>query len=213
MASAYGAQQMATEALATWRRSFALLEQLAAAAPEEPTYRLALGRQHWETAVLYWSLKRPDDAEREFTEAAHQYRLGSPHDPSGASANGLAWVLVDCPAVRLRDPKEAVPCAQEAVARAPDEGDFWNTLGVAHFRNGTHAEAVAAFQKSIELRAGGNPADWFFLAMICWQRGEHNKAREWYKRSIQWIEKNQPVDESLMRYKAEADSLFHTAGK
>ena len=34
--------------------------------------------------------------------------------------------------------------------------------------------------------------DWFFLAMARWQLGEKDKAREWYDRAVQWMDKNQP---------------------
>jgi hypothetical protein len=84
-------------------------------------------------------------------------------------------------------------------------------LGVALYRSGAHQDAIAALQKSMALRAGGDPNEWFFLAMIYWQRCEQGKARDWYKRSIKWMESHQPVDESLTRYQAEVDRLFDAA--
>jgi hypothetical protein len=41
-------------------------------------------------------------------------------------------------------------------------GDFWNTLGVAHYRAGEFQSAVSALSRSVELRSGGDGADYFF---------------------------------------------------
>jgi serine/threonine protein kinase len=211
MTCVYCALRKLPEARDTMRRAYHLLEGLAAEAPADARYRLELGRQHSLMGLMYWSLKKPPDAEQEFTEAARQYRLGLPYDSSGACANNLAWVLVDCPLVSVREPNEAVVLARKAVAQQPGEGAFWDTLGVALYRCGAHQDAMLALQKSMELRAGGDPNEWLFLAMICWQRGEQGKATDWYERSLQWMKTHQPVDESLMRYKAEAKQLFHSA--
>ena len=46
--------------------------------------------------------------------------------------------------------------------------------------------------------------DWFFLAMAHWQLSEKDKAREFYDRAVQWMDKNQPTNEELLRFRAEA---------
>ena len=48
----------------------------------------------------------------------------------------------------------------------------------------------------MDLRNGGDSFDWFFLAMAHWRLGEKDKAREWYERAVQWMDKNQPDDKS-----------------
>ena len=50
------------------------------------------------------------------------------------------------------------------------------------------------------LRKGGDAYDWFFLAMAHWQLGEKGKAREWYNRAVQWMDKSQPSNEELRRF-------------
>src|SRR5207302_9047414 len=46
--------------------------------------------------------------------------------------NNLAWVLATLPDPKLWDLGRAVAWAKKAVALAPKEGAFWNTLGVVH---------------------------------------------------------------------------------
>jgi hypothetical protein len=50
--------------------------------------------------------------------------------------------------------------------------------------------------------------DWFFLAMSCWKLGQKDTAREWYVRAVEWMEKNQPHNHELNRFRAEAAELL-----
>ena len=79
--------------------------------------------------------------------------------------NELAWLLATDPNPNARDPGRAVNWAKKAVELAPNEGNFWNTLGVAHYRAGDWKAALEALEKSMKLRNGGDSSDWFFLAM------------------------------------------------
>ena len=67
---------------------------------------------------------------------------------------------------------------------------------------------VACNEWSSELRKGGDSADWFFLAMARWRQGDKEQARLWYDRAVQWMEKNQPQDKELPRFRAEAAALL-----
>ena len=73
---------------------------------------------------------------------------------------------------------------------------------------GMSEEALAALEKSMELRKGGDAFDWFFLAMAHGQLGEKEKAREFYDRAVQWMDKNQPTHEELRRFRAETSELL-----
>src|SRR5687767_3747973 len=44
--------------------------------------------------------------------------------------------------------------------------------------------------------------------MAHWQLGEKDKAREWHDRAAQWMDKHQPTDEELLRFRAEAAELL-----
>ena len=52
--------------------------------------------------------------------------------------------------------------------------------------------------------------DGFFLAMAHWQLGYQDEARTWYNRSAKRMEKNQPKNEELVRFRAEAEQLLGT---
>jgi tetratricopeptide (TPR) repeat protein len=101
-----------------------------------------------------------------------------------------------------------VELAKKATELTPQQGAYWNTLGAAYYRAGQWNESIAALEKSIELRRGGDSNDWFFLAMANWQLGEHAKAREWYDKAVQWMDKNQPTNKELRGFRAEADELM-----
>jgi tetratricopeptide (TPR) repeat protein len=130
-------------------------------------------------------------------------------DPNHAGArNGLAWVLATCPDRKLRDPRRAVALAKRAVQLAPKEANSWNTLGAAHYRAGDFQSAIEALKKSTQLGNGDKSHDWFFLAMAHWRLDKREKARQWYDRAVHWMEKNQPQNEELRRFRAEAAQLL-----
>jgi tetratricopeptide (TPR) repeat protein len=94
------------------------------------------------------------------------------------------------------------------VELAPQQGDFWNTLGVAHFRAGEWQAAVAALNQSMQLRKGGDSADWFFLAMAHWRRSDWDQARNWYDKAVAGMDSHSPNHEELLRFRAEATALL-----
>jgi tetratricopeptide (TPR) repeat protein len=126
----------------------------------------------------------------------------------GWANNNLAWYLVSCPDLRLRNPAEAVQLAHKAVELAPTNGSFWNTLGVALCRAGDPKAAVVALAKSTELR-GENACDSLFQALAHWQLGEKEKARQWYHRAVEWRGKHLGSEEEELRdlFQAEAAEL------
>jgi WD40 repeat protein/serine/threonine protein kinase len=122
--------------------------------------------------------------------------------------NNVAWFLATDPNAKFRDPGRAVELARKALEFAPKRGTFWNTLGVAHYRAGDWKAAIEALTRSMELRKGGDAIDWFFLAMAHWQLGDKPQARTWYNKAVPWMEKNQPENEELLRFRAEATTLL-----
>src|SRR5262249_48959926 len=123
-----------------------------------------------------------------YEEARYDYRKALELTPNNAGElNNLAWLLATHRQEEQRDPPRAVELARKAVELAPKEGAYWNTLGVAHYRVGEWKEALAALEKSMELRQGGDAFDWFFLAMARWQRGEKDEARKWYEEAAEWM--------------------------
>jgi tetratricopeptide (TPR) repeat protein len=127
--------------------------------------------------------------------------------------NALAWFLAAHPDPSFRDAALAVEVAQRAVEAVPRQGNYWNTLGVAHYRTGDGKAAVAALEKATALRQGGDSSDWFFLAMAHWQLGHAEEARQWYDRAEQWMAQHAPQRADLRRFRAEAAALLQVAAK
>jgi serine/threonine protein kinase/Flp pilus assembly protein TadD len=147
-----------------------------------------------------------------FLEAAQR----NPDDP--AAQNVIAWFLATCPDAKYRDAGRAVKLAKEATLKAPKNGDFWNTLGVAHYRVGAIPASLAAFEQSMRLRKGGDASDWFFLAMAHEKLGNRDQARKWHGQAMRWLEKNdrtleQEQADELRRFQTEADELLKIEGK
>jgi len=140
--------------------------------------------------------------------AVRKTKLGPKHPDTLGSLNTLAWLLADCPEQKLRDTGRAVDLARQAAALAPHDSKYWNTLGVAQYRYGDWKSAIAALEKSMELRNGGDGLEWFVLAMAYWQLGNYEQARKWYEQAIDWMDTSNAQDEQLRRFRAEAAGLL-----
>src|SRR4051812_21330568 len=153
-------------------------------------------------AKLYDQQHKSEKARSDFTNA-----VKVAIDPG--AQNQLAWTLATDPEPLWRDPAIAVHLAEKAVAVRPMDGMIWHTLGVAKYRAGDWQGSVASLKKSVELRHGGDSADWFFLAMAHWHLNEKEDARKWYGKSVEWMDKNQPKNGDLVRFRHEADELLN----
>jgi tetratricopeptide (TPR) repeat protein len=125
--------------------------------------------------------------------------------------NNLAGLLLDCQDAKIRDVPRAVALARKVTALEPKVWIGWHTLGDALYRAGDNAGARDAIRKSMELSNGGQASHWFLMATVDWKQGERHKARQWYDKAVDWMEKNQPKDEGLHRDRAEAEALMGLA--
>ena len=156
---------------------------------------------HWNNkGVVETELGRFDDAIASLTTAIE---AGS----STNALNSLAWRLATRPEEKLRDANQAVKLAKLAVKLQPTRNN-WNTLGAASYRAVNWNESVDALQKSMEFSNGGDSFDWFFLAMASWQLDQKEEARKWFDQAIEWMDKNEPNNEELLRFRAEAAELL-----
>jgi Flp pilus assembly protein TadD len=153
-------------------------------------------------------------AKGQVNEAIIHFRIAVKFAPNQSEPhNELAWLLATCPDLKFRNPPEAVQLAKRAVDLAPQDGGFWNTLGVASYRAGDWQSAVEALNKSMELRQGGYSSDLFFLAMAIWRLDKKELARKTYLQAVAWMEKNKPQDKELLRFREEAAALLKTENK
>jgi len=142
-------------------------------------------------------------------EATNVFRKLLEVEPGSAYiCNCAAWRLATDIDLQLCPREIAMAFARQAVELAPENGNAWNTLGVVHLRAGNWKETINALQKAKDLRQGGDSFDGFFLAMAYWQGGNKDEARKWYSQAVAWMEKNQPDNEELYRFRAEAAQLL-----
>jgi eukaryotic-like serine/threonine-protein kinase len=204
------------EAESHFGRAIEIGERLTAEFPDMPEVRLHLVWSHNDLGLLLADRRRFKEARDSFRHAlwlSQGLIAKFPHWPSSREvlaevSNSLAWLLATCSDSQIRQPDEAVTLARKAVELAPEKGNNWNTLGVAYYRTQDWDSAVTALEKSSELNSGGAADAWFFLAAAHWQKGEKDRARQWYDKAVVWMGKNKPKDEELLRFRAEAEALL-----
>jgi WD40 repeat protein/serine/threonine protein kinase/tetratricopeptide (TPR) repeat protein len=216
----YGARQ--------WQEAITALEKTEELAPAKFT-----GYSGFVRALAHWQLEHQDEARKWYERAAEWTEqkapgnsalrrfqveaaelLGLPVDFAMAAQilNNMAWSLATCPDAKFRDAERAVELAKRAVVVAPRDGPSWNTLGVAHYCARNWAAAIDALQKSRALQHDKVVRwDAFFLAMAHWQLGSKDDARQWYDQAVEWMDKYQPQNEELHRFRVEAAGLLGLA--
>ena len=112
--------------------------------------------------------------------------------------NNLAWDLVRRAASTQAEAALAVRIAHKAVEWEPKQPAFWHTLGVARYRAGDYRSAALALQKSMDLKNGGDAADWFFLAAAFHKIGDRSLARRWYDQAIAQLKHGPQNDQARL---------------
>lgn len=186
------------ESLLSHRKGVAIHERLLTDDPDVVELRDAL-------ATSLYHMARALNVSGHTRDAIPVFKRSLDLNSNSARANNaLAWMLVMAPDHSLRDPQYALPLAQRAVELVPRSGSYWNTLGVAYYRNDDHDQTVAALMRSIELRDGGDGFDWFFLAMSHARQGNEDLANEWFERARTWCLTQDPLPDELERIQDEA---------
>jgi serine/threonine protein kinase/Flp pilus assembly protein TadD len=162
-------------------------------------------------AQVLTMIGREDEARRMYEDGLQLSRRvnGAKHPDTLLTMNNFAWLLATAVAPQLRDPPRAVKLAKEITAVAPEKGDAWNTLGVAYYRACNWQAAILALEESERLAPGQYVGhNGFFLAMAHWRLGAQEKARQWFQKAAAWMDKNQPSDPKLLRFRTEASKLL-----
>jgi tetratricopeptide (TPR) repeat protein len=130
-----------------------------------------------------------------FDESAVAFRKSLAFNPNNPfPLNALAWYLLTAPDHRQRSPLEALELSRRAVKVGPDVATYFNTLGLAEYRNGLWSEAIAMVKKSIEMTKGTDPTDFFIMAMAHHALGDQTEAEQSYRRGAEGVV-NAPASE------------------
>ena len=146
--------------------------------------------------------------QEKWAEAADAYRAMIKADPeSEALATNWCWFLATCPDPAFRDPSAAAALARKLTDRFPTIGYNWQLLGIAHYRAGKWAEALAAFD-TVPVPISGRRDNGFFRAMTLWHVGDRDRARESYRESMTAFKRFPRPRPELVRIQAEAQTLI-----
>jgi serine/threonine protein kinase/tetratricopeptide (TPR) repeat protein len=165
-------------------------------------------------AVGYQYFGRDGEALKLFEESLkRRTAVFGPLHSSGTvwGMNNLAWFLLTASDVTLRNPPRALELAKKATELQPDTTGPRGTYGTARYRTGDWKGAIEDLEKVIRLRKPDSPLnahEGFFIAMAHWQLGEKDRAREWFTRSVRWMEKGNQQDAEQRRFRAEAADLL-----
>ena len=122
--------------------------------------------------------------------------------------NNAAWYLVTHSNCTVEHARVAAQLAEQAVGKSQKASSYWNTLGVAYFRNTQYEKAIEALEKSEALQPGTYFIDnALFLAMSHWHLGNREKARKWLSDAITAFGKQSSPADDLQRFRRDAESL------
>jgi eukaryotic-like serine/threonine-protein kinase len=194
----------AADAEPVYRAALPLLDWLAEQAPELAWHPWNASLYRKKVVLLLLDLGRPDEAEPYWRRTLKEVEAAIQKDPAQAPA----W---NPDLEQLTEALVRAGRSQEGKAIRPR---LQNSRGVARYRAGDWTGAIAALNESMRLygnleeSARAESSNTYFLAMAHWQLSEKETARKWYDQAVQWMEKNQPKNEELRRFRAEAEQLL-----
>jgi len=170
---------------------------------------LALVRARIDAKARDWkSLAVDGEVASARLNAAPPAALGEERHALASDCNIAARQLATVPNPSSADIREAAELAQISVKFWPENGDFWNMLGVVRYRGADYASAIRSLNKSLQLRDGGDSFDWLFLAMAEWQLHHTDRARAWYEKALGSLDHQAANSDELRRVRAEAAELL-----
>jgi eukaryotic-like serine/threonine-protein kinase len=167
-----------------------------------------------ECAFLAANDQRLPDATRQAAASPYAKRALEAFERAAADKTttgpvvNLAWFRLACPAVALRDVREALRLAKELTANAPARADSWSILGAALYYHGDQKSALGAFEKARQLDPAKFGAWDFYAAMAHLMLGEKSEAKACYDRAERWIKQNRH-SKTHERIQSEASTLLN----
>jgi Tfp pilus assembly protein PilF len=189
-------------------RGIAFFQGLVEEVPDDTASRKGLARALIFKGNLGLSIGAPHEAEEAFSAAAKEYQRALGYDGGADLLNEFAWFLARCRCAVIKNPTRAVALAKQALAQEPGQAKYWNTLGAAQFAAGDSRAAAVSLHRSMDLNHGGNPMDWFLLAMARWQENDRTEARAWFNKSEKWMETNTLMSDDLFIVREQAAAML-----
>jgi eukaryotic-like serine/threonine-protein kinase len=219
MGHVYRAQGDLEQATANYDKAIAVLALLVNSYPHNVSNRQELALAYHNRGLHFQYSGDNQHAREQFQKATENYAKaidecpGTPIDftfgcPYARSFNNYAWFLATCPQAEFRDPAKAIKLAQDAVSLAPEQWEYWNTLGVGRYRARQWTESLAALDYSCTLSKGGNAFDFFFMAMAHHQLGHKEQAEANYAKAIRDSESGAALIEPIQHLRQEAEGLL-----
>lgn len=149
------------------------------------------------------------DTERAAADRRELLRI---HPTAPDDLNHSAWRLLTGPDV-ARDSVRALDIASRANRLRPGDAAILNTLGVAQYRNGQFAEAIAALKQSHSIGKGEFAGiDLLFMAMCHQKLGQTGEANRCFDQAVKWANEATNLSpgqrQELAEFRREAENVL-----
>jgi eukaryotic-like serine/threonine-protein kinase len=131
---------------------------------------------------LAYILISQGNADAAIVEARESLRL---QPDSVMSPGHLAWILALYPDRPPRDYDEAAGLMRQTLATQAKNPGSLAVLALVEYRRGHWDDSIAAAERSLALRKGGQAAEWFLLAMALARKGEKEIALTWFDKAVE----------------------------
>jgi serine/threonine protein kinase len=159
------------------------------------------------------------EAQRRHREVLERSRRvnGADHPRTNQARSGLAFTLALPAAPEHQDLPRALELCDEVAARQDPNpitsAQLWSTRGMIRYRQRDWEAALTALERSEEMSRGRlTNLNGFFAAMACWEIGQKERAREWYRRAVRQLERDPDPVLTHPRAEAEARLGIHSMG-
>jgi tetratricopeptide (TPR) repeat protein len=209
LAQSLGQAGRLEEADSAFARAIRIHEKLVKDFPGTHHYWIALFHDYREQGTLYWTRGRKDQADQTHQRAQELgERMVAAFPPPHGASNEVARFLVACPDPKYRKVRRGVELAAIGTTPTAATEDVWNTLAIGQYRSGDYRAALTTLRHLVRLRPEEHGVDWFLLALVHWQLGDHDRAVTCYRQAVEWTAKNMPGDDELRLFRAEAAELL-----
>ena len=151
MGHVYRAQGDIEKATGYYDKAISVIATLVEENPHVVSNRLELALAYHNRGLHYQYSGDKQHARELFQKAADNYARSIEDFPGVfityecpyvRALNNYAWFLATCPQIEFRDPVKSIKLAENATAVAPEQAEYWNTLGVARYRGRQWTEAA-----------------------------------------------------------------------